>query len=395
MNATNTLFVILASILVFFMIPGLALFYGGLVSKRNTVNTMLMVFIPCGLSVVLWVICGYTLSFSGGANGLIGNLDHLLMHGIPLGEVTATKIPTQVFSLFQMMFAIITPALFIGAIVGRMRTSYLISFILLWSILVYYPLVHLVWGGGFLSKLGTLDFAGGTVVHINAGITALVLSSLVGPRKEPGCTYSNLALVLIGTAILWIGWYGFNAGSALALDDNAVTAILTTTVSPATALLGWAGLDYLFNHKITLAGACTGAVCGLVAITPAAAYVDLTGAFFIGLGASLISFSYIKWLKPRVKADDALDVFGCHGVSGIWGSIATGLFALKGGLFYGGGFKQVGIQIIATLFTIVFTLVMTTLIGLALKRLMPIRVSQADEFSGLDAALHGEQVAKL
>lgn len=395
MNTINTLFIIVASILVLIMTPGLALFYGGQVSKRNSVNTMLTVLLPCGLSVALWLICGYSLSFSGGAHQLIGNLNHVLMRGIPLTALTVTKLPVPLFSLFQMMFAIITPALFVGAVVGRMRFGYLVVFITFWSLLVYYPLVHLVWGGGFLADWGTLDFAGGTVVHINAGITALVLASRVGARKQPQTRHVNLAAVLLGTTLLWLGWYGFNAGSALALNNAAVIATITTTISASLALLSWLSLEYLTTKKVTLLGACTGTVCGLVAITPAAGYVDVIGAMGIGIGASLVSFSYIRYLKPYFKIDDALDVFGCHGMSGIWGSIATGLFATRQGLLYTGSWRQLGIQILATGFTIIFTWLMALLLTKILALLIPMRVSPHTEEVGLDQSLHDEHLVNL
>ncbi|MGO2722686.1 MAG: ammonium transporter [Lactobacillus sp.] len=392
MNTINTLFIIVASILVLIMTPGLALFYGGQVSRRNSVNTMLTVLLPCGLSVALWLICGYSLSFSGGAHQLIGNLNHVLMHGIPLTALTVTKLPVPLFSLFQMMFAIITPALFVGAVVGRMRFGYLVTFITCWSLLVYYPLVHLVWGGGFLTDLGTLDFAGGTVVPINAGITALVLATGLGARKQPQTSHANLAAVLLGTTLLWLGWYGFNAGSALALNNAAVLATITTTVSASFALLSWLLLEYLTTKKVTLLGACTGAVCGLVAITPAAGYVDVAGAIGIGLGASLVSFSYIRYLKPYFKIDDALDVLGCHGMSGIWGSIATGLFATQQGLFYSGNWHQLAIQLLATAFTVGFTWLMTAIITKLLALVIPMRVTAQTEQVGLDQSLHDEQL---
>ena len=401
MNAANVLFVMVSSILVFFMTPGLALFYGGLSEKKNVVNTFMSVYFICGVAVIMWIIVGYSLSFSGNVWGLFGNLHWAMFHHVNIFALTATKIPTGLYSMFQMMFAIITPALFIGAVVGRARPWFIVAFVILWSLLVYYPLVHMVWGGGILGKLGTLDFAGGTVVHINAGVTALVLSWMVGPRlQRHNDQPANLGLVLIGTSILWLGWYGFNAGSALAIDNVAVQAMLTTTVATAVAMVAWQLLEVSFTGKVSLVGTCTGTVCGLVAITPAAGYVTISGAVMIGLGASICSYLFITYAKPRLHLDDTLDAFGCHGVSGIWGSIATGLFATSqvnsqvtdNGLLYGGGLHQFLVQIVATLATMVFTGVMCWLIIKGLRLVMPVRVSAREEAVGLDITQHGERI---
>lgn len=401
MNAANVLFVMVSSILVFFMTPGLALFYGGLSEKKNVVNTFMSVYFICGVAVIMWIIVGYSLSFSGNVWGLFGNLHWAMFHNVNIFALTATKIPTGLYSMFQMMFAIITPALFIGAVVGRARPWFIVAFVIFWSLLVYYPLVHMVWGGGILGKLGTLDFAGGTVVHINAGVTALVLSWMVGPRlQRHNDQPANLGLVLIGTSILWLGWYGFNAGSALAIDNVAVQAMLTTTVATAVAMVAWQLLEVSFTGKVSLVGTCTGTVCGLVAITPAAGYVTISGAVMIGLGASICSYLFITYAKPRLHLDDTLDAFGCHGVSGIWGSIATGLFATSqvnsqvtdNGLLYGGGLHQFLVQIVATLATMVFTGVMCWLIIKGLRLVMPVRVSAREEAVGLDITQHGERI---
>ncbi|CAM3070634.1 ammonium transporter [Lactiplantibacillus plajomi] len=401
MNAANSTFLVLSSILVLFMTPGLAFFYGGLVSKRNVVNTLLSVFMICGLAIILWLLFGYSLSFSGDVGGFVGNLKALWLHGIDLTALTATKIPNGLYLIFQMMFAIITPALFVGAVVGRIRFKFLLTFIICWSLLIYYPMVHMVWAGGLLAKLGVIDFAGGTVVHINAGITALVLSIFLGPRRNYGKQpqeHYNVSWVLLGTTILWIGWYGFNAGSALAMDHVAVQAFLTTTVATATSMMTWMVVDMLTKGKPTLVGVCTGTLCGLVGITPACGYVTVSGAFWIGLLATLTSYAFITLLKPRLGIDDALDAFGCHGVSGIVGSILTGVFATKtinpsialNGLFYGGGFKLVGLQLLATVFTIIFTTVMCALIIVVLRRVVKMRVDKDEEALGLDQGEHGE-----
>lgn len=403
MNGANTAFVLISSILVLFMTPGLAFFYGGLVSRKNVVNTMFSVFFICGIAALLWVAFGYDLAFNGNIGGVIGTINHWFMSGVNLTGLTATKIPNGVYMLFQMMFAIITPALFVGAVVGRMRFNFLMWFIVLWSILIYYPLVHLVWSpSGLLANLGVLDFAGGTVVHINAGITALVLSIFLGKRLSYGKSeeHYNIPWVLLGTTILWIGWYGFNAGSALGVDTVAMQAAITSTVSTAAAMITCMVLDIVRTGKPSLIGVCTGTLCGLVAVTPAAGFVTILGSFWIGIMATAVSYFWVNYLKAKVGVDDTLDAFGCHGVSGIVGSIATGLFATKAvnpniannGLFYGGGFRLFGAQLIGTLATIVIVTVMVTLITLGLRLVVKMRVNEAEEEEGLDQGEHGETV---
>lgn len=401
MDLANTAFVLISSILVLFMTPGLAFFYGGLVTAKNVVNTMLSVFIMTGVAILLWIGLGYTMAFSGDVLGIVGNLKHVFMAGVNLASLTPTKIPVGAYALFQMMFAIITPALFVGAIVGRIRFKFLLAFLAAWSILIYYPMVHLVWSPtGWLARLGVLDFAGGTVVHINAGITALVLSAWLGRRlKIDSEHHYNLPWVLLGTAILWIGWYGFNAGSALAVNAVAMQAAITSTVATGTAMVVWMVLDMLTTGKPTLVGVCTGTLCGLVGITPAAGYVTVLGSVAIGALATLTSFGFIHVIKPRLGVDDALDAFGCHGVSGIVGSILTGVFATKtvnaavttNGLAYGGGWRLLGIQLLATGFTIAFVAAMGCLIIWGLRRVMPMRVDAIEEQLGLDEGEHGER----
>lgn len=406
MNTVNTTFLILATILVFSMTPGLAFFYGGLVSKKNVVNTILSVFVLCGLSVVLFIAVGYELSFGTDIGGVIGHVSHFFLSGFDLNAIKDTQmgLTHAIFLAFEMMFAIITPALFVGSIVGRMRFNFLMVFVIFWSLLVYYPMVHMVWTpNGLLASLGVLDFAGGTVVHINAGITALLLSLFLGPRLKKNDEHYNLSWVLLGTAILWIGWYGFNAGSAFGINNVALAAFLTTTVATAVSMLTWLLLEVFLQGKPTLVGVCTGALCGLVGITPGTGYVTNTGAFFIGCLCAVCSYFFVNSVKPRMKFDDPLDAFGCHGVSGIIGSLLVGAFATNkvnsavtdNGLFYGGGAKLLGIQLLGTVISILFTSVVVAIIIVVLKKFMAMRVSQEDETAGLDLSLHGEKADYL
>ncbi|USS93110.1 ammonium transporter [Fructilactobacillus ixorae] len=389
--SVNVLFIFLCSILVLLMTPGLAFFYGGMVPRRDINNTLMAVFIMCCVPVLLWIVCGYSLSFSGNNWNLIGNLHNFFLHHVKLNAgapTTGGSITNVAFLIFQMMFAVITPALFVGAVVERINFRFLLLFVVLWSLLVYYPLVHIVWGGGLLQSLGVLDFAGGLVVHINAGVTALLLAYFLGPRliQEKGSPKS-LSWVLLGTTFLWIGWYGFNAGSAFAINGIAMQAMLTTTVATATAMLIWIILDVFTKRNATLFGICSGAICGLVAITPACGYVSIESAMVIGALATMASYGFITVIKPLLKVDDTLDAFGCHGVSGIMGSVLTGLFASKAinpvvthnGWLAGGNFHQFGIQLGATLFTVVFTVVVVTIIVLVLKQIMSMRMRHEEE----------------
>ncbi|MBW1604911.1 ammonium transporter [Lactobacillus sp. Sy-1] len=402
MSLGSTVFVLISAILVLLMTPGLAFFYGGLVSKKNVVNTMFLVFIMTGMVALMWVIFGYGFSFVG--NGaFIGDFKHFFLSGLDLNSLQPTKIPTGVYMLFQMMFAVITPGLFIGAIVGRTKMKFILLFIFVWSIVVYYPMVHMVWSPtGFLAKMGTLDFAGGTVIHINAGVTAFVLAKLIGKRLNYGKKIQaySVPLVLIGTTLLWIGWYGFNAGSALAMNDVAMQAAVTTTVATGASMMTWFFMDVIFNKQASLMGVCTGTLCGLVGITPATGFVTVAGAFWIGIIATIASFAFINYVKPRIQLDDTLDAFGCHGISGMVGSIATGLFATKlanpsiadNGLFYGGGAHQVLVQIGATLFTIVFVAIAAFVIAKLVGLITPMRATAEEEEQGMDLTDHGEVV---
>ena len=336
MNALNSgdiSWLLISSALVFIMTPGLAFFYGGLVKRKNAINTIMSSAFIMGLASLLWVLIGFSLSFSGGAGGFIGDLNWFGMRLTEGSAATAYAPNTVCFAVFQMMFAIITPALITGAIVERMRFSALFIFIAIWSIIVYYPLAHMVWGNGFLMKLGAIDFAGGTVVHISSGVSALVAAIVLGKRKNYGkATYHphNIPFVFLGAALLWFGWFGFNAGSAGAANSLAIHAFITTNTACATAMLSWMLIEKIRNKKPTLVGASTGAVVGLVAITPGAGYVPIWASIVIGALVSPICYFFISVVKPKLGYDDSLDTFGCHGIGGIWGSIATGLFAKNG-----------------------------------------------------------------
>ncbi len=401
-DSGDTTFVMIAAALVFFMTPGLALFYGGMVRKKNVLNTMMNSFIIIGLISLQWIIVGYTIAFGPDKFGIFGGFDFLGFNGVgaaPNADYAGT-IPHAAFAMYQMMFAIITPALITGAFAERMRFPAFLIFTLLWSTLVYDPLAHMVWGvGGFLRTLGALDFAGGTVVHISSGIAGLVAAFVIGKRKGyktvPMIPH-NIPFVLIGAAILWFGWFGFNAGSALGAGGLAVNAFLVTNTSAAAALLSWVVVEWVHHGKPTLLGAATGAVVGLVAITPAAGFVTPLSAIVIGLLVSPICYFGITVIKAKFGYDDSLDAFGCHGIGGIWGALATGLFATKSvneagadGLLYGNA-SLFGIQALSVVITIVLSAVLTFVILKVISLFTPLRVSEKDEEEGLDTAQHGE-----
>jgi len=402
MNTGDTAFVMISTALVFFMTPGLAFFYGGLVRRKNVGNTMMACVAIMGISVVMWVLFGYSLAFGGNHAGIIGDFRWFAFSDI--GMETGPyfeKIPHLVFAAFQMMFAMITPALITGALVGRMKFKALFFFVIFWSVIVYYPLAHMVWGeGGLLAEIGSVDFAGGDVVHISSGISALVLAVLIGKRRGyEHTTYRihNIPFVVLGASILWFGWFGFNAGSALGANGLAAHAFMTSAVSAATALLSWMLIDVLKEGKPTLVGASTGLMVGLVAITPGAGFVPIWSSFIIGALVSPICYFGVGFIKERVKIDDALDAFGCHGIGGIWGGLATGIFAKSSinsvakwdGLAFG-DFRLFRAQIIGILITIVIA-VLGTLICAAIVRIFtPLRVSEKEEKVGLDISQHGE-----
>lgn len=405
MSGSDTAFVLICAALVLFMTPGLAFFYGGLGRRKNVANNIMASFFIVGLEIVMWMVFGFTLAFGSDHDGIIGGFDYLLMGGVgsDAGPYAAT-IPFMAYALFQMMFAIITPALITGAIAGRMRFKALFLFILLWTIVVYYPIAHMVWGqGGILAAIGSVDFAGGNVVHISSGVSALVLCICLGRRAgydQVNYRVHNIPLVAIGATLLLFGWFGFNAGSALAADGLAVHAFATTALSAASAELAWMLMDALTDGgKPTLVGACTGLVIGLVAITPGCGYVPLWAAIIIGGLASPICYFAVSVIKPKFGYDDALDAFGCHGVGGIWGGIATGLFASKqvnpalgfDGLVFG-DVRLLGAQLVAILVTIALAVV-GTLVCVAIVKLCvgSLRVSVHEEHMGLDISQHGER----
>lgn len=399
----DTAWMLVCTALVMLMTPGLALFYAGMVRSKNVLNMLMQSFVALAIVTVVWVLWGYSLAFGPGGK-LLGSLAWFGLHGVgqtPNADYAGT-IPHQVFMLYQLMFAIITPALISGAIAERMKFSTYVVFMALWSTIVYCPIAHWVWGkGGWLGAggIGALDFAGGTVVHISSGISALVVAILLGKRRSGHSEEllpHNLPMTLIGTALLWFGWFGFNAGSALAAGGLAGAAFLTTHIAAAVAGLVWTLLEWKAYKRPTALGFATGAVAGLVAITPASGFVGPISAIAIGIGVSCICFFAIR-LKHKFRYDDTLDVFGVHGVGGTWGALATGLFASivvnpagANGLFHGGGFSLLGKQAIAVGSVIVYASVMTFVLVKILDAVMGLRVDADEEEAGLDLTQHGE-----
>ncbi len=402
MNAGDTGFMLICTAFVFFMTPGLAFFYGGLVRRKNVVNTMMACAAIMGLSVVMWTLFGYSLAFGGNHGGIIGDFRWFAMNGVGWEPGPyADTIPHLVFAAFQMMFAMITPALITGAVVGRMRFKALFLFVAIWSVIVYYPMAHMVWGdGGFLAAIGSVDFAGGNVVHISSGVSALVLAIYLKQRRGYAkATYRthNIPFVFLGAAMLWFGWFGFNAGSALKADGLAAHAFMTSSISSACALLIWMLIEVIREGKPTLVGASTGLVIGLVAITPGAGFVPVWASFIIGILVSPICYFTVILLKQKLKIDDALDAFGCHGIGGIWGGIATGLFGKSSinsvakwdGLVFG-DYRLFLAQVLSIVITIAVAIV-GTLICIGIVRIFtPLRVDPKEELVGLDASQHGE-----
>ena len=402
MDTGNTAFMIICAAFVFFMTPGLAFFYGGLVRRKNVCNTMMACVAIMGLSVVMWALFGYSLSFGGNHGGIIGDLRWFGLNGVGMeAGPYAETIPHLVFCAFQMMFAMITPALITGSLVGRMKFKTLFLFVALWSLIVYYPLAHMVWGeGGFLAAIGSVDFAGGNVVHISSGISALTLAILLGRRRGYEFTtyrVHNIPFVVLGASMLWFGWFGFNAGSALEANGLAAHAFMTSAISSASALLSWMLIDVIKSKKTTLVGASTGLVVGLVAITPGAGFVPMWASFIIGALVSPICYFGVALVKKKLKIDDALDAFGCHGIGGIWGGLATGIFADQSvnsaarwnGLAFG-DFHLFAAQLIGMLVTIAVAVAGTLICAAVVRIFTPLRVDQREEQIGLDISQHGE-----
>jgi len=392
----STGFMLLACSLVMLMTPGLAFFYGGLATKRNILGIMIQSFVSLGWTTVLWFIFGYSLCFSGGAGGIIGNLDKAFLSGVTVNSMyTNGKIPEIVFIAYQMMFAIITPALITGAFVNRVTFKSYLIFLTFWQILVYYPFVHMVWGGGILAEWGVLDFAGGIVVHATAGFAALASVFYVGARVDKNSKPNSIPLVAIGSGLLWFGWYGFNAGSEVCVDKTTAIAFLNTDVAASFATISWVIVEWSREKKPKLLGLLTGGIAGLATITPCAGYVPLWAAALIGTMAGIVCYMAVQ-LKNKMHWDDALDVWGVHGVGGVLGSILLGVFASKAvnangvdGLIYGNaGFlgKQIVAVVIASAYAFVFTYIMLAIIN----KITPVRVSEEEELRGLDSSIHGE-----
>lgn len=399
----DTAWMIVATALVMLMtLPGLALFYGGLAKRKDSLNTMAMSFAAFSIVSILWIIYGYTFAFGDDVAGIIGRPVKLLLKGIGPGSVAdaAKTIPEYIFIVYQLTFAAITVALVSGAYIERLKFSAWLVFSILWVSLVYVPVCHWVWGGGFIGSLGALDFAGGTVVHINAGIAALIGALMIGRRKDTTFIPHNLTMVLTGTGLLWFGWFGFNAGSALGAGGLAGAAFINTNTATAMAALSWLLTEWIFLKKPTLLGLCSGAVAGLVAITPAAGFVNIAGALTIGLLAGIIPFFAVTKIKPLFGYDDSLDVFGIHGVAGILGAVLTGLFAdpeineFGRGLLYGNP-AQLYKQFIGVIVTIAYSGAMTFMILFVIKHLTGLRTRVDDEIIGLDESQHGEKAYNL
>jgi ammonium transporter, Amt family len=399
----DTAWMIVATALVMMMtLPGLALFYGGLSKRKDMLNTMAMSFAAFCIVSVLWVLYGYTFAFNGDIGGFIGNGAKLLLSGVGINSISdfAKTIPEYIFLAYQLTFAAITVALASGAYIERMKFSAWILFSVLWLTFAYLPVAHWVWGGGFLAKLGALDFAGGTVVHVNAGVAALVGALVLGKRRQTSLVPNNLTLVVTGAGLLWFGWFGFNAGSALAANGLAGAAFINTNTATATAAVAWMAVEWMHSKKPTVLGLASGAVAGLVAITPAAGFVNVTGALCIGVAAGIVAFFSVAAMKPRFGYDDTLDAFGIHGVAGTLGAILTGVFADPSineagrGLLYGNP-GQVLTQFIAVGATVVYTGIVTFVIFMIVKAVVGLRVDEESEMVGLDESEHGEKAYNL
>jgi len=400
-NGADTIFMIFSTALVFIMTPGLALFYGGMVRKKNILSTTMHSYGAIAIVSIQWILIGYTLCFGTDIKGLLGNFQFLGLSGVTFEPNAdyAANIPHQVFMLFQLMFAIITPALISGAVAERMKFIAFAIFILLWTTFVYDPVAHWVWGvGGWLRNLGALDFAGGNVVHISSGISGLVIALVLGKRKKLGAIVPhNLPITVLGAGLLWFGWFGFNAGSALAVNDIALNAFITTNTSAAAGAIGWSLCELFARKKVTSLGVASGAVAGLVSITPGAGFVTPISSILIGLIGGTICFFAVTVMKAKFGYDDALDAFGCHGIGGVWGGIATGIFASKAvnaagadGLIFG-NIHLLGVQLIAIIATVAFSAIVTFIILKVISLFIKIRVSEEEEQVGLDVSEHAEE----
>ncbi len=390
-NGADTAWVLISAALVMVMLPGLALFYGGMVQRKNVLSSLMHSFVALGVLGLLWIVAGYSLSFSGG-NWFIGDLSQFMLNGTSINSVRGT-IPTYAFVMFQGMFAIITPALISGAVAERMTFKSYLAFVVLWSFLVYYPLTHWVWGGGWFQAAGGLDFAGGLVVHLSAGASALAIAYVIGKRRGfPGEMFvpHNLTMTLLGVGLLWFGWFGFNAGSALAANATAALAFTATMTAAAAGACSWMVMEWVIVKKPSALGFASGIVAGLGAVTPASGFITPGYAMIIGIVSGALCFYGVR-MKFKMLYDDALDVVGVHGLGGVWGTLATGLFATAGatGLIAGNP-RQLGIQALGVLVVGLYCILVTYAIAMVLEKTMGLRVCEDDEFAGLDEELHGE-----
>ncbi|MDP2749795.1 MAG: ammonium transporter [Nanoarchaeota archaeon] len=404
LNSGDIAWVAASSALVMLMTPALGFFYAGLVRRKNLVSTLVQCLAIFAFVSLIWTIVGYSLVFGPSIGGFIGNLKYLFLNGVGAAPDTAyaATIPALLFFFFQLKFAAITPALIIGAFAERVNFKALIVFVSLWVILIYAPIAHWIWNtNGWLRGIGAVDFAGGTVVHIAAGLSALAAAIVIGRRKDHGngteFKPNNIPFVILGTALLWFGWFGFNAGSALAANSVAVSALVVTNIAAASAAISWMLVDWITKGKPSAVGLAIGAVCGLVAITPASGYVTVSSSIIIGLVAGILSNLVANWRTTRTKLDDSLDVFACHGVSGIWGALATGLFATVAvnsagvnGLFYGNPYQLLA-QLIAVIVVAAYSFIGSFILLKIIGKFMKLRVSKEDEEKGLDYSQHGEE----
>ena len=396
-GAGNTAFMLVATALVMIMTPGLAFFYGGLVGRKNVLTIMMQSFLSLGVTTIVWYAIGFSLAFSGGEGSVIGNLDHVFLNDVSITDAYSGEgsIPTLVFFVYQMMFAVITPALITGAFTNRIRFPAYLAFLIAWQLLVYVPFAHMIWGGGLLADWGVLDFAGGIPVHAIAGMAALASVIYVGRRRVAEHAPHNVPFVALGTALLWFGWFGFNAGSQLAVDGITVTAFVNTQLAASFAAVTWLLIDWRRTHKPKFVGFLTGAVAGLATITPAAGFVGTGSAAIIGIVAGVVCYAGVEW-KNHMGWDDALDVWGVHGVGGFIGIIMLGLFASTSvnpggadGLFEGGA-AFFGKQAVAVAGASIYALIATYVILVVINRFTPVLTDEADEETGVDQPLHGE-----